>query len=421
MSSKRKRVSYTAEFKLNVIEKAEEVGNREAGRVFNVDESNIRLWRKSKENFSETGRYRRSFRRGVTAWPDLEDALHHWILEQRENGAPISTINIRKKAKLLAVESGIENFIAGPTWCHRFMRRKNLSIRNRTTVGQKLPEDWELKKNSFLEFTRNLISTYKFSESEIYNMDEVPVSFDIPPSRTVDQIGKKSIKINTTGHERNCFTVVLACAADGSKLPAMIIYKRRTVPKENLPSGVQIEVNPKGWMNEEIMTSWLNTVWRKRKNSLFKPRALLIMDSMAAHIKESVKKEVKSTGAKLSIIPGGLTKLLQPLDVGVNRSFKSKLRSEWEKWMTQGIHSFTDGGRMRRASYAEVAQWVKTAWEAVEESTIKNAFKKCEIVQNCNIDEEENYDDDDDDFLLNDNVLDLFLSDTDDSEFEGFE
>jgi hypothetical protein len=174
-------------------------------------------------------------------------------------------------------------------------------------------------------------------------------------------------------------------------------------------------------MNEEIMTSWLNTVWRKRKNSLFKPRALLIMDSMAAHIKESVKKEVKSTGAKLSIIPGGLTKLLQPLDVGVNRSFKSKLRSEWEKWMTQGIHSFTDGGRMRRASYAEVAQWVKTAWEAVEESTIKNAFKKCEIVQNCNIDEEENYDDDDDDFLLNDNVLDLFLSDTDDSEFEGFE
>ncbi|GFW45264.1 hypothetical protein TNCV_4733721 [Trichonephila clavipes] len=45
---KRKRVSYTADFKLNAVEKANEVGNREAARFFNVDESNIRLWRRNK-------------------------------------------------------------------------------------------------------------------------------------------------------------------------------------------------------------------------------------------------------------------------------------------------------------------------------------------------------------------------------------
>lgn len=72
-------------------------------------------------------------------------------------------------------------------------------------------------------------------------MDEVPVSFDIPPSRTVDQIGTDRIIINTTGHEQNSFTVVLTCAADGSKVPT-IIFKEKTVPKENLLSGVQIEV-----------------------------------------------------------------------------------------------------------------------------------------------------------------------------------
>ncbi|GFT72599.1 hypothetical protein TNCV_974451 [Trichonephila clavipes] len=48
---KRKRVSYTADFKLNAVEKANEVGNREAARFFNVDESNIRLWRRNKTNF----------------------------------------------------------------------------------------------------------------------------------------------------------------------------------------------------------------------------------------------------------------------------------------------------------------------------------------------------------------------------------
>ena len=32
---------------------------------------------------------------------------------------------------------------------------------------------------------------------------------------------------------------------------------------------------------------------------------------------------------ELAIIPGGLTKELQPLDVGVNRVFKVKLRAAW--------------------------------------------------------------------------------------------
>ena len=45
---KHKRVSYTAEFKLKVVCKAEEIGNREAGRLFDSNESNIRLWRINK-------------------------------------------------------------------------------------------------------------------------------------------------------------------------------------------------------------------------------------------------------------------------------------------------------------------------------------------------------------------------------------
>ena len=165
------------------------------------------------------------------------------------------------------------------------------------------------------------------------------------------------------------------------KLPPTIIFKRKTLPKEDFPHGVEIMVNHKGWMNEEIMKSWMGTVWKKRKNCIFSPRALLIMDSMRANIKDSIKDICKSVGAKISIIPGGLTKILQPLDVGINRSFKSKLRSELEKWMLEGAHSFTDGGKVRRASYAEVVQWVKMVWEAVKTTTIKNAFIKCEIIE----------------------------------------
>jgi hypothetical protein len=45
---KSKRLSYTAKFKREVIWCTEEKGNRKAAAVFEVDESNVRLWRKHK-------------------------------------------------------------------------------------------------------------------------------------------------------------------------------------------------------------------------------------------------------------------------------------------------------------------------------------------------------------------------------------
>ena len=41
------RKSYTAKFKLEVVEVAKEKGNHEAGRLFNVGESSDREWRKA--------------------------------------------------------------------------------------------------------------------------------------------------------------------------------------------------------------------------------------------------------------------------------------------------------------------------------------------------------------------------------------
>jgi transposase-like protein len=45
---KSKRLSYTAKFKREVFQCAEEKGNREATAIFGVNESNIQLWRKHK-------------------------------------------------------------------------------------------------------------------------------------------------------------------------------------------------------------------------------------------------------------------------------------------------------------------------------------------------------------------------------------
>ncbi|KFM61528.1 Pogo transposable element with KRAB, partial [Stegodyphus mimosarum] len=416
------RRSFTAEFKLKVVEKAEKDGNREAGRYFEVDEKAVRNWRKQKDVLKSMGR-KRSNRHGKVKWTALEENLLRWVLDQRNAGRSISTVKIRLRAKSMAEDMQITDFKGGINWVYRFMRRKNLRVRSRTTLCQAVPDDVDEKKASFLQFTRKLIAEGKYSLKNVINMDEVPLTFDCPPNRTVDTCGVKTISIITTGQEKTQFTVMLACCADGTKLKPLLIFKRKTIPKENFPRSVVIRCNEKGWCNEDIMLDWFQEVWKKREGAFFNSKGVLIMDSMRAHIKDSVKAEAKkkNIGAELSVIPGGLTKILQPLDISVNKSFKSHVRACWEIWMSEGLHTFTKGGNMRRASYTEVAEWVDKSWKSVKVSTIRSGFIKARIVSES----EEITDSEDSDVenelsdTLPENILELFNSDTDESDFEG--
>ena len=72
------------------------------------------------------------------------------------------------------------------------------------------------------------------------------------------------------------------------------------------------------------MSEWLRKIYVKRPGGFFYTApSLLIYDSMRAHFTDVVKKQVMQTNSVLAVIPGGLTKELQPLDIGVNRAFKA--------------------------------------------------------------------------------------------------
>lgn len=205
------------------------------------------------------------------------------------------------------------------------------------------------------------------------------MSFDAPCSRTVDTTGAESVPVSTTGHEKTGFTVVLACSESGKKLKLMVIFKRKTMPKENLPNGVVVHCHNKGWMDRDGMAVWGEKVSCPRPVS-FDRTSLLIFDSFSAHIDKNVrntfKTEHKTTTA---VIPGGLTKKSQPLDISDNRSFKNHVCEEWEKWMSEGIHTFTETGKMRRATHAEVCNWVIRAQKAVKVTAITNGLRKAGI------------------------------------------
>jgi len=220
---------------------------------------------------------------------------------------------------------------------------------------------------------------YNYPLSLIGNIDETPMTFNLPSQTTIEERGKRTVSILTTGHERTHFTVTLACLADGTKLPPFIIFKLVKVSWENFSEGIHVHTNLSGWMDEKEMIWWVENVWRWCVNLGSNPRSLLVLDSFSAHKTDSLKQRYNERNTDIAIIPGGLTSRLQPLDVSLNKSFKAKVRHAYNQWMDEAIKEYTPSGKIKRPSYSLVANWVKEAWDNIEPAMIRKSFKCCGI------------------------------------------
>lgn len=420
-----KRQSYTVSDKLRIIHFAEQNGNRAAEREFGISESNVRLWRKSKENLEKMPRLKRANRGKKAAWPELEIDLLAWITEKRNNGLAILPSLVRLKALELAKDEKYNitegQFKAGNHWCQRFMKRNALSLRQKTTLAQRLPADYEEKIVRFHRFIIDRRKEHSYPLHLIANMDETPLTFDMPPNRTINNMGEKTIKIRTTGNEKNRVTVVLACCGDGSKIKPMVIFKRKTIPKINNQHGVVVSAQQKGWMDSEQIKVWIQKAWRRRLDGLGMRKSLLVYDAFEAHVTDTVKAAFKRENTDLAVIPGGLTSILQPLNVSLNKPFKDGVKKRWIQWMADGIHEFTATGRQKKPSEELICLWISQAWNDIPAEMIMASFLKCGITNNLDgteddlvYDSTENTGEVDDSF-----IEELFASDSE-SDFEGF-
>ena len=107
----------------------------------------------------------------------------------------------------------------------------------------------------------------------------------------------------------------------------MLIFKgkpnRQIVKCEfpEYPEGCVYACQDNAWMDEQVMLQWVEQILKPYVDTAPEDVIpILFLDSMAA-----VVNEIQALGVEVEQIPGGCTYLCQPVDIGINKSYKKHL------------------------------------------------------------------------------------------------
>ena len=86
------------------------------------------------------------------------------------------------------------------------------------------------------------------------------------------------------------------------------------------------------------MKKWVNAVWRRYAHFELKKKNILVMDDASMHKIPEIKRNVELSKTKMTIIPGGLTRYLQPRDVLINKPFKEEIRRKYNEYCIENTN-----------------------------------------------------------------------------------
>ena len=110
-------------------------------------------------------------------------------------------------------------------------------------------------------------------------------------------------------------------------------------------------------MDEPIMLKWFETVLRPYVDTApAGVEPVLFLDSYRFYVMASVVNVIQDMGVQVEHIPGGCRGLCQPIDVGIGKPLKNRIRNMWEDWMVKQGETVRFTPPLRQT----VASWVLT-------------------------------------------------------------
>ena len=323
-----------------------------------------------------------------------EQRIFDAVMAMRHRRLPVSM----KQLRALAIKFSVRNtFKASAKFALSFLKRWRLSQRARTTTKD-ISSTKVTKRALFwrAQFWRNKFpaSGNIANPSHLWNMDETSVYLDMPPSKTLELIGAKSVEIATTHHDYTRVAVVLCCNRTGVMLDPLIIHKcnkdtknqnevRRLFIRTDKDHDICMFVtkNESGWLNGKLMQRWIRDIFipAMQRTGQRVEQQCLFMDNCSAHTTADVWNAMLEGGFQFEFFPPNCTPILQPCDMNVNREFKRVWTSCWLDWFIE--HGSTPANwtrcqNPRKASDDVVHRWIARCMEGITEKTVRDSWNR---------------------------------------------
>ena len=309
----------------------------------------------------------------------ISDDLLKFVFELREQGMAVRHNTIRIKAMSMLRDFREKGRKAQQKIIQRWVKKSPFVMRNGTHECQRDPRETHGEATDWIEYIRPFVMQPNRHEDFILNMDQTPVYFTLNENRTLDVFGTRSVPIRKSTKDTRRATFAPTITASGKTLKPFMIFKgtpNARIEKNELPffdPCMFYCCQKAAWMDESVMLQWVDKVikpYAQQAPDWVVP--LILLDSYRAHMMGSVVGRIEELGCEVKHIPAGCTSLLQPLDVGYNKPFKTRVRDHWEAWMLADFLTSNSVGAPKRS---QIAEWCKLAMENMEEQIIMNAWR----------------------------------------------
>ena len=281
---------------------------------------------------------------GTVFTEEEEEQLVEYFISMADMGFGLSRELIMNMAFTIAERFqrkhpfNLEKRTAGRSWFEGFMKRHpKLTIRSPQPLSycRALNSNKEVLSDFFgklgaLYGKLNLIS----KPMQIYNSDETGVTVVHKPNKVVAQLGRRNVYSISAAEKGRTHTVLSCVSACGYVLPPMMVYPRkRPVPpqlREGCYPNTLFGVSETGWINSQLYVDWFFI-----QNIPSNRPVLLIQDGHHSHVSIELIELARSNDIHLLCLPAHTSHLLQPLDVGVFKSFKSNFNKACSNYISK--------------------------------------------------------------------------------------
>lgn len=193
-------------------------------------------------------------------YPEMEEKLYAWFLDQRARNCPINSLILKAKAKdffaKLYPNRDLDSFHASDGWFQKFKHR--VGIRFLKICGEKLDSDTAAVQ-PFINRLNAKIEEMGVTEEQIYNADETGLYYRLLPENTYVSSNEKSAAGHKKSKER--LTAMLCANAAGThKVKPLVIGKSRK-PRcfKDFINPLDYDNSQNAWMTLKIFKNWFNT------------------------------------------------------------------------------------------------------------------------------------------------------------------